>query len=122
MNAKTLIVVLLIASSLFNCGNKSPVAYSLISLEYVPDSLKAKHREFITETIRAASQHMTGGDYEDVDQTIIQAKRTADQVFAVSVMGLEKRVNNNSWDNIKLRPEQFTPHEKHLFDSLLNLR
>ena len=47
--------------------------YTLETIKYVPDSLKIKHRTWVTETIRAASQHMTGGDYEDVDVTIRQA-------------------------------------------------
>lgn len=35
--------------------------YTLISISYIPDSLKKEHREWIKETVRAASQHMTGG-------------------------------------------------------------
>ena len=100
---------------------KYPV-YSLEKIEYVPDSLKVKHRAWITETIRAASQHMTGGDYEDVDETIIQAERTADRLFQVNVIGLRKEINENYWDDLHLKPTELTQKEKVILDSLLNVR
>lgn len=100
---------------------KYPI-YSLETIEYVPDSLKVEHRLWITETIRAASQHMTGGDYEDVDETIIQAKRTADELFQVNVIGLRKEINENYWDDLHLKPSELNHKEKVILDSLLNAR
>lgn len=100
---------------------KYPI-YSIEKIKYVPDSLKAEHRAWITETIRAASQHMTGGDYEDVDETIIEAKRTADRLFQVNVIGLRKEINEKSWDDLHLKPIELNHKEKLILDSLLNAR
>jgi hypothetical protein len=121
-SSSVLAAILLLAAVMSSCNNEKYPKYSLITIQYVPDSLKAEHRKFITETVRAASQHMTGGDYEDVDETIKQAERTADNVFSVSVIGLEKQIDDNYWNNLKLLPNQFTPYEKRAFDSLINSR
>lgn len=94
--------------------------YSLETIEYVPDSLKVEHRLWITETIRAASQHMTGGDYEDVDVTIRQAKWTADKLFELSVVGLRKEINDNYYDDLHLKPKDLKPFELTMLDSLRN--
>lgn len=92
--------------------------YSLGKISYIPDSLKTKHREFVKETVRAASQHMTGGDYEDVDETIIQAKHTADDLFQVTEIGLIKHVNENYWDDIEIRIQDMDPYEKEIYNQL----
>lgn len=94
--------------------------YSLIQVNYVPDSLKVKHREWIKETVRASNQHLSAGDYEDVDQTIIQATWTADELFQVSAIGLRKSINDNRWDDLELTPNEMTPKEKKILDSLTN--
>jgi hypothetical protein len=94
--------------------------YSLEKIDYIPDSLKSKHQEYTKELVRAASQHMTGGDYEDVDETIIQAKRTADELFQVSVIGLRKEINENYWDSFDLRPDELSPSEKKILENLKN--
>lgn len=91
--AKLMLVAVLF--SLTSCGEEKYPKYSLITIEFIPDSLKAEHRKFITETVRAASNQMTGGDYEDVDETIIQAERTADNIFSSSVVGLRKEIDEN---------------------------
>ncbi len=113
-----LVLILLIFTS---CTKevKYPI-YSLIKIDYVPDSLKVKQREWVKETIRAASQQMTGGDYEDVDETISQAKETADELFKVSVLGLRKQPTDDEWNYFYLRPDEMTPYEKTLLDSLVN--
>ena len=121
-SSAVLAAILLLAAVMSSCNNEKYPKYSLTTIQYIPDSLKAEHRKFITETVRAASQHMTGGDYEDVDETIIQAERTADNVFSVSVIGLGKQIDDNYWNNLKLLPSQFTPYEKRVFDSLFNSR
>ena len=96
--------------------------YSLDTIKYVPDTLNLEYRTWITETVRAASQHMTGGDYEDVDATIRQTKRTADDLFQVSVVGLNKEINDNYWDDISILPRNMDEKQKHIFDSLINLK
>jgi hypothetical protein len=96
--------------------------YSLETIEYVPDSLKVEHRLWIKETIRAASQQMTGGDYEDVDATIRQAKWTADELFQVSIVGLRKEINDNYYDDLHLKPKELNLFENTVLDSLTNTR
>jgi len=96
--------------------------YSLETIEYIPDSLKVEHRTWITETIRAASQHMTGGDYEDVDVTIRQAKWTADDLFEVSIVGLKKEINDNHYNDLHLMPSDMTDEETQTLKRLKNYR
>jgi len=92
--------------------------YTLDTITHIPDTLKVEHRTWITETVRAASQHMTGGDYEDVDQTIIQAERTANRLFGVEVIGLRKEINDNYYDDLQLVPSQLTPKELEILNNL----
>ena len=98
---------------------KYPI-YSLTTIEYIPDSLKVEHRKFITETVRAASNQMTGGDYEDVDETIIQAERTADNIFSSNVIGLTKEIDENYRNALHLKPNELNSYEKKVLDSLQN--
>jgi hypothetical protein len=117
-------IYIVLACALFtSCsdGVKYP-RYTLETIEYVPDSLKVEHRVWVTETIRAASQHMTGGDYEDVDVTIRQAKWTADELFGVSVIGLRKQIDENYWNDLHLKPIELSIYESNVLDSLTNER
>lgn len=113
-------ISLLLIFVISSCKKEKYPKYSLTTIEFIPDSLKDEHRKFITETVRAASQHMTGGDYEDVDETISQAERTSFNTFSVTTIGLKKQINDNLWDDLKLLPIQFTSYEKQLFDSMIN--
>ena len=115
-------ILLLAVVFLSSCNSEKYPKYSLATIDYVPDSLKAEHRKFITETVRAASQHMTGGDYEDVDETIQQAHTTANNIFSVKVIGLKKELYENEWDALRIKPQDFTAEEKRIFDSLSNYR
>ena len=104
-----------------SCGNDIEYPrYSLYTITYIPDSLKIEYREWVKETVRAASQHMTGGDYEDVDKTIRQAKMTADEIFGAEVIGLRKKIDDNYYNDLYLKPEQLTDYEKKVLDSLIN--
>lgn len=119
-----LLTGVLIGSLLFqSCSkhNEYP-KYSLETISFVPDSLKEQHRKWITETVRAASQHMTGGDYEDVDATIRQAKYTADELYQTKIIGLKKSINENYWEDLHLTPNELTKKEKLILDSLVNNR
>lgn len=116
---KEILVALCIGITFSSCEKQDKYPkYSLTSINFIPDSLKEKHRTFITETVRAASQHMSAGDYEDIDETIIQAERTADNVFESEVIGLRKQINDNVWDDLQLKPNELTPYEKEILDSL----
>lgn len=110
-------IILCLSTACHNDVVKYPI-YSLVKIGYVPDSLKVEHREWITSAIKAASQNMTGGDYEDVDQTIIQAKWTADELFEVNIIGLRKQIDDQYYNDVKLLPFQLTLSEKKILDSL----
>ena len=116
--AKLMLVAVLF--SLVSCNEDKYPKYSLTTIEFVPDSLKAEHRKFITETVRAASNQMTGGDYEDVDETIIQAERTADNIFSLTVVGLRKEIDENYRNSLELKPNELNVYEKKFLDSLVN--
>jgi hypothetical protein len=116
--AKLMLVAVLF--SLVSCNEDKYPKYSLTTIEFVPDSLKVEHRKFITETVRAASNQMTGGDYEDVDETIIQAERTADNIFSSNVIGLRKKIDDNYWNDLELKPNELNVYEKKILDSLVN--
>lgn len=116
--AKLMLVAVIF--SLTSCSEEKYPKYSLTTIEFIPDSLKAEHRKFITETVRAASNQMTGGDYEDVDETIIQAERTADNIFSSNIIGLRKKIDDNHWNDLKLKPNELNVYEKKVLDSLVN--
>ncbi len=122
LTRNTLYTVL--ACVLFSCSYpiENYPKYSIKTIEYIPDTLKLKHRTWITETIRAASQNMTGGDYEDIEATIRQAKYTADELFSASVVGLRKEINDNYYDDLHLTPLELNLYESKILDSLANAR
>lgn len=115
-----LLILVILSILLSSCGEEKYPKYSLISIEFIPDSLKSEHRKFIVETISAASYHMNGGDYEDVDETIAQAERTANKIFRSKIIGLRKQINENYWDDLKLKPIELNEFEKKILDSLIN--
>jgi len=98
---------------------KYPI-YSKTQIRYIPDSLKEKHREWIKETIRASNQHLSAGDYEDIDETIIQVERTADDIFEVETFGLRKQFSDATFDYLDYKPNELNSYEKRILDSLVN--
>ena len=92
--------------------------YELVTVTVIPDSLKNEHRTWITETVRAASQNMTGGDYEDVDETIIQCEETAEKLFGVKVKGLRLERSREAYF-VYLKPSELNDYEKAILDSLI---
>lgn len=100
---------------------KPTITYELGSASFVPDSLKDDQRKFVIETVRAASQHMTGGDYEDVDDTIEQAQETSEELFEVTVPTLYKVINDHGEKTyVHILPEQLNEREKRILDSLIH--
>lgn len=114
---KLLLFIILIAVS--SCTNTKHNRYELAKIDYIPDSLIEKHRNWITETVRAASQHMSAGDYEDVDNTIRQAGWQADEIYERSEMGLKFCVDDNYYNCIHLRRSEMSTREKYILDSML---
>ena len=108
-----------IIAMMYSCTYISPYPrYTLKTQTHIPDSLKPQYRTWITETVRAASQHMTGGDYEDADETIQQAEITAKRLFGVDVVGLRLELDEDWWHDINLLPNQLTPKGTRILDSL----
>ena len=98
---------------------KYPI-YSKTQVIYIPDSLKVKHREWIKETIRASNQHLFAGDYEDIDETIIQVEKTADRIFEIKTFGLRKKFSDKTFDYLDYIPNELNTYEKQILDSLVN--
>ncbi len=119
---KKILILIGITCLLMSCDYhpKNYPIYTLERVTLVPDSLKAKHREWIKETVRASNQHLAAGDYEDVDETIEQAERTADNIFEVTTFGLRKQINPDDYDLLK--PNELTPYELSVLDSLVHSR
>ena len=87
------IISILILSVFLLAGCEPPVQYPQYRYaveDQVPDSNKVKMAKWITETVSAASLHMTGGDYEDPEDLVQQCQYTADKIFAVPTEGLER--------------------------------
>jgi hypothetical protein len=93
--------------------------YEVGTYTFVPDSLRDKQREWITKTVAAASNHMTGGDYEDPEDLIDEVMEESFTVFNVDVATLSvKECSDCIWRN--LDPRLLTKQQQSLFDSLQN--
>ena len=115
-------MLFLLALSLISCkeSTRSNIEYSLTTITYIPDSLKEKHRSWVLETVRAANQHLSAGDYENIDETIIQVERTADNLFEVETYGLRKQFSDGTFDYMDYKPNELNTYEKRILDSLVN--
>lgn len=82
----------IITCLLWSCSTETtpPIEYRYTYQLEVPDSNLTKMTTWITTTVSAASQHMTGGDYEDPEDLVEETTRQAQQIFAVKVEGLNK--------------------------------
>lgn len=80
-----------------SCDNKTYPYYQLGNGTYVPDSNKVKLADFITKTVSATNLNMTGGDYEDPEDVIVQAERTGEKLFGVNTVGLIVHDTDNSY-------------------------
>jgi len=115
-NVLKIVLMLCLCLTLVSC-KKDAIEYSISTAYYIPDSLQSKSRQFVIDLVSAASFHMTGGDYEDIDDTIDEAKRTANEMFSVRVKVLMRRDDYNSTIIFK---ENFTPQEQIIYDKLLS--
>jgi len=94
-------------------------AYEYTKSAYVPDSNKVKMAVWITETVKASNNHMTGGDYEDPEDVIEQCEETAQRLFSIETEGLTKYTSPQSF-GIWYSKEQLTKRELQILDSLKN--
>lgn len=119
--AKMLLVAVLF--SFIACKKDMSIKYPIYSktkVSYIPDSLKTKYREWIKETIKASNQHLSAGNYEDIDETIEQAEQTANNIFEVETYGLRKQFSDGDFDYLDYKPNELNAYEKRILDSLVN--
>ena len=116
------LLIILATLCLISC-KKQPqpaISYELTTINYIPDSLKQKQQLWITETVRAASQHLSAGDYEDVHKTIYAAGNESEDLFGIKVIGLRKIYGQDGfYDSVEIVPDNMTKYEKQIFNKLL---
>jgi hypothetical protein len=85
---KKLAFLLLLVVTLASCNQTEYPIYKYGTESEIPDSLKVKYSEWVTETVKASNNNMTGGDYEDPEDVIAQAEITGHNIFSVEVEGM----------------------------------
>lgn len=117
-----LVICSIIISTLTSCLERGKQVvypqYSLVTFSEVPDSLKADHREWVKETVRAANQNLTAGDYEDIDDTIEEVMRTSESLFSVETITLRKKLGEGDFEYTDLNPKELTIKEKVILKNL----
>jgi hypothetical protein len=118
-NLFILTTAILLFATLTSCEEEKYPKYSLTTIEYIPDSLKERYLDRVAEITSSASYHMTGGQYEDAYETIARAEVTVEDVYAVKVIGLRKQIDDSWYNDITIKPSEFSAYEQQIFDSLL---
>ena len=95
-----LLIVLLL---LTGCANEPNYFYRRQLV--IPDSSKPAARQWIQETLRAGSYHLSAGKYEDQEDVIEQLEETATNLFGKEVEGLY--INYTFYPKDSLTPEQY---------------
>ena len=84
---KKILFLMVLSISLISCRDYT--SHYEYGYEYrIPDSLKKEKEKFITETVRAASNNMTGGDYEDPEDLVYASSNVFNDIHRVKVEGL----------------------------------
>ena len=93
--------------------------YTLETVTDIPDSLKAEHRQWIIDIVKAAHPNNNIEYVEGKAETITKAKQVADQIFGVRCFGI--RVARNVWgtDDIIIKPSQMNAFEKQKLKELI---
>jgi len=92
----------------------------MVKKTFVPDSLRSAMVDWIKETVRAASYHMTGGDYEDPEDVIEQAEETANRLFSRTFEYEGLRMYNRRESPKDVAYVDLTGGQKEIFDYLKN--
>ncbi len=94
--------------------------YQYVKGDYLSDSAKIEMTYWITETMKASSNQMTGGDYEDPEDVIEQLEETGRRLFTKRVDGLRKwNSEGRYWDDF-VPVYELTKRELFILDSLKN--
>lgn len=107
-------------AALLKAANIEKAEISIYYDAVVPDTARATMASWITETVRAASSHMTAGDYEDPEDLIDEVADQAKKIFAINT-AIKKLIytykgEGNDWNYV--RYEDLTPAQKKVFDFL----
>ena len=113
-NMKSILIILL---TLVLIGCEQPSNYQLAQKSYVPDSLKQAYATYVTELVKAATNNLTTCDYEDVDDTIEEAEKSAMSLYQVNELVLQDKSTF-----VTIRVQDMSPTQKQTFDSLMNRR
>lgn len=103
------------------CDNAPKVTYPLYKYDistYTSDSMQRTRAEWIKETVRAADQHLSAGDYEDVDDVIRQVNYTSEELFTKRGEGLRIIRSEEEYSPKFIPYEQLTSNEKIIFENL----
>lgn len=109
--------LLICALLLFGCEDYPQ--YYISSESSIPDSLKNDHAKFVIEATRAASFHMTGGDYEDPEDVMNAASLIFQSIYSVEKDGLKTVACHGCYSTFT--PEnELTPTQRKIYNSLTN--
>jgi hypothetical protein len=100
---------------LVSCEEDVP-QYRVGTTTVIPDSSQQKIAEFIVQLMSATSFHMTTSDYEDPEDVIAEARRTAYQLYSVQIPCLQVKYPNLYWADID--PCCMTERQKQVFEEL----
>ncbi len=91
--------------------------YELTTTLIVPDSLIIARAEFVTETVKAATNNLKTVDYEDTDDLVEEASEQAQRLFAVKVVTLKRYNSDVTGDYKTLDPMELTATEDSILKS-----
>src|SRR6185369_7954199 len=85
----------------------------------IPDSLKGEAAKWVTETVRACDQHLSGGDIEDQEEVINTASKRADKFYERErrVDGLEIKEGEHDY-YVFIEEGYLTYDQRLIYDSL----
>jgi hypothetical protein len=117
-------VAMILSATIYSCNYERPKPevypkYKYAIDDYLSDSAKIKMATWITETVKATNNQMTGGDYEDPEDVIEQLEETGKRLFSVRIEGLSIQEKQDGWWTFTAKPE-LTKNELVILDSLKN--
>lgn len=79
---KKIITFILLSILFYACDSKEErCKVNCYPVQYQTPEDREKQAAFIISVVKAATEHLTTGDYEDVDDTIAEAKRQSKDLF-----------------------------------------
>lgn len=110
-------LLLILTTLIIGCG-PDRYTYQYSTVEYLPDSNKAKYAEWVKNTVSASNFHMTGGDYEDPEDVVDEIKEEGYNLFTVTEDAIII-YNRNSYIS-QIGKHEMTKSQLQILDSLKN--